>query len=840
MKTNPFQSNHDYILVGPGIQKFNTNRLLPLFGVIKKDKNDKYSKNVFDSYKKKSGVYVWLKVQDNKKVVDAGLVRTYSTLKKLDDQFKNENCTMLLHPYTVTIPEGFWLKWKTANNSQDRISLIKEHNLIKDEAIYKIDKIVLDIDSPVEYAQWQLENFIFPELGITEGYEIGRTKSGNTRAILYLKWSLKANDVFRKQKHIERLRELYYFLIDYFYYLSNLKLDKTFADRINHPIWFSFNSHFYQKTVSKPGKIPFYTLYGRMKQIQKRFKYWVTRDKMNLTLRFWGDRRPERKSTKVQLPAFLRNELKSYIDEDYKLTLWKKAVKSLYKGRGYRFTNFILPAIGWAKYLNLDRIDVDEYIKGFLADRDYMKTEKDLDIAWKYANELEFKIPETKKQIKLPANLDLIQLTEKALNLVKQTSKTRQELLHEIFYKQAWLCDLVMNFLEKKGLVRSEFVKSGKRGRPSKVYHFVNSNNKTAQVKQEQKQTIKSVNNTTTNNNSVNNNNNNQINNHNQTKEIQRNDKVNSDKPINNMTVSNTNQNTYSQSVYKDTDISSDENETLNNKTKRKKKVYIQSISEWIADCKNYSQYCNGNIIYIYDPVVKQRVPIEGTALYFYERERQIAIKSAYKIVTRGPMLSIIRYDRDYVFNAKFKHFRFTKMPRPYSYLPEITFSYFTQYYFITNENYASVADEYVISKPKLDYQIFSRLRFRFLSEYALIDIAFVNDVCDIKIWADEEKFETFHFTQNKKERYDHLLTNNKNTQTTIKDRRYYTKARSIRENVFTNVHTLFDTQSRMIKNIDSSSSSDNNKKDPSLQFTIGINHGQQIKDYHLTLADTD
>jgi len=204
-------------------------------------------------------------------------------------------------------------------------------------------------------------------------------------------------------------------------------------------------------------------------------------------------------------------------------------------------------------------------------------------------------------------------------------------------------------------------------------------------------------------------------------------------------------------------------------------------------------------------------------------------------------MLSVIRHDHDYIFTAKFKHFRFTKMLKPYPYLPEITFSYFTHYYFITDKNYVNVADNYFISKPKLNYQIFSQLRFRFLSKYALIDIAFVHDINDIKIWANEEKFETFHFTSNKKERYSYLLTNNKNMQTTIKDRRYYTKARSIRkrENVFTNAYTLFDIQPRLIKNIESLSSN-NNKKDLSLQFTIDINHKQQIKDYHFILTDID
>lgn len=771
-------SNHNYILVETGVQKFNTKRLLPVFGVIKKNENDKYNKNIFDGFKKKSGVYVWLKVQDNKKVVDAGLVRTYSTLKKLDEQFKKENCTMLLHPYAVTIPEGFWLKWKTANNPQDCISLIKEHNLIKDEAIYKIDKIVLDIDTPIEYAQWQLEEIIFPELDITEGYEIGKTKSGNTRVILYLKWPLKANDIFRKQKHLERLRELYYFLVDLFYYRGGLKLDRTFADRINHPIWFSFNSHFYQKIVSKPGKIPFYTLYGRVKQIQRKAEYWVTRDNLNLTMKFCGDRRPKRKSTKVQLPAFLRNELKQYFDEDYKLTLWKKAVKSLYKGKGNRFINFILPAIGWAKYLNLNRIDVDTYLMKFLADRDISKTEKDLNIAWKYANVFEFRLPDNGRQVRLPANLDLIQITEKALNLVKQSPKTRQELLHEIFYKQAWLCDLVMNFFEKKGLIKSEFVSSGKRGRPSKVYKYIDNNNNNRQqnsnyVKNNNKKEDNRIVLQKDNNNTVHNQNTKHVCLH---KELTKNIKTNMKQ---NIEQTNKQQEVKKQTNDNNTQFadkhSMEAEANMISKTGYQS-VQIPSIFEYIQSIKDEKiktlQNDISKLIYVYDHKTKQRIRVPLFTLYQYENMRVTEIKWTLRVVTDGFRLPIIRYERDdCVFKHHFGKFTFEKN------------SVKTDDFVFTLEPKRS--DEIKFKKPKLNFKILELVKFKYPA-FGIKNIGFIDDIISMKIWVNPKEFEKFYFPHTDAKTYfeklakDFYRDNPKIKWYTIKDRKYYAKARSI------------------------------------------------------------
>ncbi|MEM1642620.1 MAG: hypothetical protein QXI85_07540, partial [Desulfurococcaceae archaeon] len=417
--------------------------------------------------------YVFLVINSDGKPTDAGLVRTYPTLKKIDTKLRDEGKRILLHPQDIRIPEGFWQRWKTARTPQDRLRLVKEYELLTDKAVRTIDKIVLDIDTPFDIAKPKLLE-IFQMLGITQGYELGRTKSGNLRAIIYLEDNLKAQRDFRKNKHIERAREMYYILVELFKRYE-LELDRTFADRINHPVWFSFDKRFYQRDIKVSGTVRFFDLYRAVKKWQSQNQVWEV-ENINLTQKFWGDRRASKgkKKIPIQLPAFIRNELRTTFDEDYKLALWKKAVKSLYKGKGYRFQRFILPAIGWAKYLDLDRLEVDRYLESFLSDRDPKKTEKDLNTAWRVAKELEFNLPEGKAETKTRLlTTDLITLTEKAINFIAERGEVyRQDLLKEIFSGQVWLLHKVMGYLEKKGLVESFFQKGQGRGRPSKGYRL--------------------------------------------------------------------------------------------------------------------------------------------------------------------------------------------------------------------------------------------------------------------------------------------------------------------------------------------------------------------------------
>ncbi len=423
--------------------------------------------------KKASGIFVYLEVNQEGKPVDAGLVRTIPTLRIVDARVRQKRNRILMHPYSITIPEGFWQRWKTARTPQDRLKLTKALELLTDKAVRKIDKVVLDIDTPFDIAKPKLLE-IFQMLGITQGYELGRTKSGNLRAIIYLEDDLNAQKEFRKKLHIERAREMYHILVELFKRYG-LELDRTFADRINHPVWLSFDRRFYQRDIKVSGTVRFFDLYRAVKEWQSQNQVWEV-ENINLTQKFWGDRRASkgRKKILIRLPAFLRNELKTTFDEDYKLALWKKAVKSLYKGKGGRFLNFIMPAIGWAKYLGLDRLEVDRYLESFLSDRDPKKIEKDLKTAWRVARELEFNLPEGKVETKTRLlTTDLITLTEKAINFIAERGEVfRQDLLKEILGGQEWLLYKVMGYLEKKGLVESFFQKGEGRGRPSKGYRL--------------------------------------------------------------------------------------------------------------------------------------------------------------------------------------------------------------------------------------------------------------------------------------------------------------------------------------------------------------------------------
>ncbi len=422
----------------------------------------------YESKKKtKAPAYAFLVVSDGKPV-DAGLVRTYPTLRKIDSKLKAEDKRILLHPQAISIPQGFWQKWKTARTPEERLRLIKQHELLTDKAVRTIDKIVLDVDTLYEKAFPKLLK-IFHMLGIRQGYEVGRTKSGNLRAVIYLSFDINAQKEFRQKQHIERLREAYYILVEIFK-RHELKLDRTFADRINHPVWFSFDNRFYRRESRAEGAVDFFTLYRAIKKWQEENEVWEV-EGINLTQRFWNKTAGKgKKKIKVELPAFIRNELRTTFDEDYKLSLWKKAVKSLYRGKGGRFLNFIMPAIGWAKYLGLDRHEVDRYLEDFLSDRDPKKNQKDLNTAWKKARELEFTLPEGKGQ----STHDLVEITEKALTYIRERKQVeRQELIREVFYNQRWLCDKVMDFLEKKGLVRSQKGHKDGAGRPPKVYVLV-------------------------------------------------------------------------------------------------------------------------------------------------------------------------------------------------------------------------------------------------------------------------------------------------------------------------------------------------------------------------------
>ncbi|MEM3260199.1 MAG: hypothetical protein QW533_07440, partial [Thermoplasmata archaeon] len=438
------------------------------------DFDKQQQEHIFFKSKKKTsgGLYVLLEFNSENTPIDAKLVRTLPTLREIEKEVKAKDHRLMLHPYELKIQKGFWQSWKKAKTSKQRLELVKQYELLKDNSIRTIDKIVLDVDTPFETSLPKVLE-IFKMLGINAGYEIGRTKSGNLRAFIYLHKQINSQKRYKGQKHIERLREAYYLLLELFK-RHGLELDHTFADRINHPVWFSFDDRFYKQEVVKDGNVKFFDFYNAIKKWQKENQVWTVNN-VNLTERFWRHKitNQEKKKNVIQLPAFIRNDLLSLAD-DYKLEVWKKAVLKLFdnnKDKG-RFIYFIMPSIGWAKSLGLNECDVNAYLNDLLGDRDSTKTQKDLKTAWRTAHELTFNLPQHHI-----ANLaEITETTEKALNFIKEKGEVeRQELLRNIFSNQKWLCDLVMKYLEQKGLIKSKTTKQNqnKRGRPPKVYELV-------------------------------------------------------------------------------------------------------------------------------------------------------------------------------------------------------------------------------------------------------------------------------------------------------------------------------------------------------------------------------
>ncbi|MCS7352323.1 MAG: hypothetical protein RMM10_12545, partial [Anaerolineae bacterium] len=45
---------------------------------------------------------------ENGRIIDARIVKTYPTLRLIDEQARREGLALLLHPQPIAIPKGFW------------------------------------------------------------------------------------------------------------------------------------------------------------------------------------------------------------------------------------------------------------------------------------------------------------------------------------------------------------------------------------------------------------------------------------------------------------------------------------------------------------------------------------------------------------------------------------------------------------------------------------------------------------------------------------------------------------------------------------------------------------
>jgi len=415
---------------------------------------------------------------ERKQVVDVKLFKTQESYKKIIESYLKRKLYPLLLPNPVKVPKDFWEKYRRAKNGYERVKLVKEFGLLADGSILQLRTLIIDIDSEFEKVLPVWEE-LKEKLAIFDGYTVVKTKSGRFRAYLFLEPTTvvytdqevqkqKAKQFYLSVKHLKRAQELVSIILSFFE-SRKLKADHTFG-RLNHPIFpedINYGGKTYEIVEFKDGYAGrFYDLYYRMKQIQKEENLWYLGETY-LPGKFWGkkERKPKEKKECeiIKAPAFVRMLEKNELDV---LELWKRAVISLsQKHTSYRYIHVIQPAIGWAKYLNLPREEVDTFLLSILGE----KKEKDIEKGWKYAGELEFKFPEriewagkTREEWEKEVRLFL-----KGNNGVA----FRQTLIKEVFKGQEWLTDLIMWGMVKKGIV--EWRKYWeKKGRGRKPYVF--------------------------------------------------------------------------------------------------------------------------------------------------------------------------------------------------------------------------------------------------------------------------------------------------------------------------------------------------------------------------------
>ncbi|WP_459895166.1 hypothetical protein [Hydrogenobaculum acidophilum] len=401
------------------------------------------------------------------------VVKTKKTLKKLLQSAKENNLVVLYLPNPVRIPKGFWQAYKGAKTRFEKNDVIKTHGLLKDNRIFALERIVIDIDSGFEvaYQAWSY-------LGIPADIYI--TKSNRFRAIINIKPrffdkkviypSLDKVNKFNGKTNEEMLREMIK-IFSKFFELYGLNFDRTFF-RVNHPIILE-NQQIgagYRLVQGATEQIDFFELYRKLKKLNIELKDKEQRKE---------DEQNKKKEHPVKIPPFMKDKLIN-LEELYSL-----AVKTLaQKHSNYRFTRVMLPAVGWAKYLNLDESFVYNLLRECLPDK--TNFDEDFAKAWKYAREIEF----------IAEDISYLSQTyesysNRVLELLSYGPLTRQQLLQDVFNNQKWLCDAVMNFLNKIGAVY--FVNKPKegKGRPEKIF-FLSKKKKRANKSKTDNQNPKS------------------------------------------------------------------------------------------------------------------------------------------------------------------------------------------------------------------------------------------------------------------------------------------------------------------------------------------------------------
>ncbi len=198
------------------------------------------------------------------------------------------------------------------------------------------------------------------------------------------------------------------------------------------------------------------------KSYRKRYGLW-TFGSINLTEKFWGKGESQDKSQKegkLIVPKFVAQKVVKEFDD---LLKWKMAVGQLAeKHTSYRFTKVMMPAVGWAKDLGLDKREVYDYLRDLLPDK--RNFDDDFEKAWKYADcRFEWKANESKGKGQENLIVELLRAC--------QRPTSRQELIAKVFHGQVWLFEEATQKALKAGLLQVEKVKLKQgKGRKSHVY----------------------------------------------------------------------------------------------------------------------------------------------------------------------------------------------------------------------------------------------------------------------------------------------------------------------------------------------------------------------------------
>ena len=420
-------------------------------GKVGREKAKKLSKK----YNKQSCYLLLIYEPQAKTPTDAIPVRTQPTLEAVLKDLEELGLYPLIHPQRIYVPQSFWEEYRLAQDSSQRLELVRKYGLLRDSSIYRFDTVVIDVDSPFEsvYPVW---NELRERLALNTGYQVYKTKSGRFRAYIYL---------LDGTKDLRRAKELVA-IIYAFFESKGLNSDGNFVYRLNHPVFYEdFPLYSYELIEDVEGRVPFFRLYRKAKELQKELKLYTFKGK-NLTEEIWGKKPPAKREKKecriIKAPAFIRKLERKKLDV---FELWKRAVTTLsQKHTSYRYIHVIQPAVGWAKYLELPEDEVTEFLVGLLGEL----KRRDVEKGWRYVRELEFTVPESVKW----AGRTREEWEGKVITYLQFRGEVcRQKLLKEVFANQKWLCDMIMGGLVSKGIVTFDFVVHG-RGRPRKVYRL--------------------------------------------------------------------------------------------------------------------------------------------------------------------------------------------------------------------------------------------------------------------------------------------------------------------------------------------------------------------------------